>query len=600
MEMKDRKFSSTAIKLRRLLVAVLAVIAAAMCLFALAACDDKGQISEEEKRTQAVEAFEKNALAAFNESWAPDMPREEVAKLADCGSYVETCLWLESMGNMLYDSSLQTAKINIIADFAASEEGKALVRNASENMSAAFDFVDAVGFTSADASETGFLLLRTVTKDVARIYRSAETELNELLRYVVGSGRNNIYEALDRVDRVLATDFSDEETVSEALAALDGAESGIKTLVAFMYDTERTFGSGSAGDNLGSLLEGISTGALNDISDAELFVWLDSLVKSVREFGSDMTAETITQIKTAIASVESCFEGFVQPVDVVDEVLEWLNYVGAFADEIPDAVNYVVSALDVLYEKGSDGAYTYSFVGKLKRYAAEEDGRIKELNSYVLSAGLLSSFAQSVGAEELKDKMQELAESGNSDKRLVLYLSVMLCCATDGQPTYITQDDYVDMAVYAFSEVFVSAFESAYRDYVLNPEKYERRVRNWAGVVLSFAKSMNDILVERGEEPVKITVTNEGEITAEWKDEVLQTARDVSDRMAADTGDGSLPQKAVTEISGHIDAMYAGMSEIEELAGMSYITDSNGESAARVSEIVESNPVMYLLSALFA
>lgn len=584
---------------KRIAAAVLVVLAAVTCLFALSACN-KDKVSQEELRKQAVGAFETNVLAAFNAEWKPDMPREDVVKLADCGSYVEASLWLDSLGNMLYDSALQTAKINLVAEFAATEEGKSLVKNAAENLDAALKLMNTVGFTSADVQDLAFALLRTVTAKVADIYRAAEEELNTLLDYVVGSGRNNISEALDRVKRVLETDFSNADTVGAALAALDEAESGIKTLVGFLYDTERTFGSGAAGDNLGSLIAGISSGALNDISDSELFVWLDSLVGSVREFGVDMTDDTIASIKSAIDSVESCFEGFVQPVAAVNEALEWLGYIGAYADEIPDIVDYAVAALDVLYEKGADGTHTYSFVNKLKSYAAEEDGQLRELNSYILSAGLVTSFARSVSAEDLKAKVDEIASSDDGSKRLVLYLSAMLCNASSEKPTYIAEEDYVNMSVYVFAEVFVSAFEGAYRDYVLDPERYERRVRNWAGVVLSYAEGMNEILVQRGEQPVEITVTSKDDITAEWKDAVLGAAQEVSDRMAADTGDGTLPAKAATEIKGHIDEMYADMSSIEELASMAYLTDPSGEAAERVREIASSNTVLYLVASLFS
>lgn len=587
--------------LRRVAAFLLAALLVSVCVSALAACDDKNGRSEEERRAAALASFDANMLAAFNDAWTPDMPREEVVNLIDCGRYVETSLWLDLVGEVLGASSLQTAKIELLAEFAASEDGKGLVRDAAGNFSAALDIIDAVGFTSSDVRDLGFGLLRSVTENIAALYRSAETELTALLSYVVGSGRTDINSALDRVERVLATDFADAETVSAAIAALDEAEAGIKTLLGFVYDTERTFGGGTAGDNLGSLLEGVSTGALADISETELFIWLDSLVRSIEEFGSDMTAETTAGITTAIESVRACFEGFAQPVDVVDEALEWLTYIGAFADELPVVADYAAAALGVIYEKDGNGEYTYSFIRKLKSYASEEDGSLRELNACILAAGLMSSFADEVDAGELKAEVDAVAVSGDSTKRLAIYFGAMLGAYAAGEPLVITEDDYAAMGVELFYRVFRTAFDNAYRDYVLDPEEYENRVRSWAGIVINYVGSMNDIFEGRGEAAVALNVTVRDEITADWRDAILTAAEEVSERASADTGDGSLPEKAAAEIKAQIDALYSdGLDDIRALAAEELVADVNSEAAERVRETVLSNPALYLFAMLLS
>lgn len=589
------------ISLRRVAAFMLVALLISACVCALAACDDKNGQSEEERRAAALASFDANVLAAFNDVWTPDMPREEVVNLTDCGRYVETSLWLDLVGEVLNASSLQTAKIELLAEFAASEDGKGLVRDAADNLSAALDLINAVGFTSSDVQDLGFGLLRSVTENIAALYRSAEEELTALLSYVVGTGRSDVNAALERVERVLATDFADAETVAAAVAALDEAEGGIKTLLGFVYDTERTFGGGTAGDNLGSLLEGLSSGALADISETEMFVWLDSLVRSIEEFGADMTAETTSGIKTAIQSVQACFDGFTQPVDVVDEALEWLTYIGAFADELPVLADYAVAALDVLYERDGNGEYTHSFIRKLKSYAAEEDDALRELNAYILAAGLMSSFADGVDAEELKAEVDAVAASGDSTKRLSLYLGAMLGTAATGTPLVITEDDYAAMGVEVFYRVFETAFDNAYRDYVLNPEEYENRVRSWAGIVINYVGSMNAILEERGEAAVPLNVTNRDEITADWRNAILTAAEEVSERVSADTGDGSLPEKAAAEIKAQIDALYSdGLDDIRALAAEDLITDADSEAAERVRTTVASNPALYIFAMLLA
>ena len=156
-----------------LLVMVFAVLSAA----ALSACNKKPPApTPEEERADAVAHFGVNVLAALGEGWRTDLSDEEIMELPDCGSYVEAKLWTEEIAEVLDASSLATAKIRFVAEFAVTDEGKAMLSGVSDNFDTVLDFVAAVGFTSADIGELGMGLLRKLMTDILPGYYDVAAE----------------------------------------------------------------------------------------------------------------------------------------------------------------------------------------------------------------------------------------------------------------------------------------------------------------------------------------------------------------------------------------------------------------------------------------
>ena len=585
--------------LRVLRAAVLVVLLLAS-LCALAACN-KNEPDPAKERADAVTRLETNTLAALGEDWTPDVPRETLIRMPDCASYLEARRWVSLVAGVLSRSGLQTAKISLIADFAASEDGKRLLSDAANNADAVLGFVSAVGFTSEDVSEVGFALLRAVVTDVRGLYIGLAEELEALKGSVVGDGQDDIAAATERAERVVAS-FGDEdkaeESIADTVAALDEAKEGISTLFAFAYDAERIFGTGESGEGLSSVLGSAAggSGALAGVSDGEMLTWLDGMVSGLREFGASMTEEKTASVKAALKSVRECFQGFAQPVAAVGDAMEWLRVAESFADEIPTIVSYALSACNVIYERNAEDTYTYDFVRKLRLLAEEEDDELRTVNTYALGAELFLSFAESHNAAELKGWIRDMAKEGTGLKSALIYAFALMAAQAESDGDVEVTPDLVSMISVLLTEVFGSLMDETWRKYVLFPEKYENRLRIVSGLVISFAESVNEL--NAGGAQVEINVSSSGPYDSEWYAEVMRI-REETIRNAGGTDGDALADKATAVIGEYIDASYARLDELRAAASVGYITDADSAEATKLAEEVQSNPIFMVFAFFF-
>ncbi len=592
----ETKTNARGARLRAAAAVLLAVMTVCIAAVSFAACNQKGDgTSAGQQRADAIALFESNVLGALDESWRPDMTESEIITLPRVGSYVEASLWLDLLTEVLDASSLQTAKIRLAAEFAASEDGKRLLADAEHNADAVISFAGAVGFTSDDVSELGFALLRAVVSDTAEIYNTLRTRLQSLNDKVVGSGRADIAEALERADRITAS-LGDAETTDNTLAALDEAEEGIGILFGFAYDTWEIFGTGESGSGLAGLIGSASdgSGALAGVSDSELLVWLDGVIGAAADFGTQMTDERIAGIKTALSGVRECFEGFAQPVEIMREALTWLEYAESAIDEVPLAAEYIAAAAGVVYERDGDG--NYAFVRKLKSFVTEEDPQLKDINAYVLAAGLAVSLMSDVSAEDMKAEIDRIAASGDRNKNMLLYLGAVTFSAA-GNGEMVVTDEIASMIVAMLTDVFDEMFAEAYRDYILAPEENEIRLQRMAGSVIQMVGLLNDVIGRHGGVPVEITVGTDGPYDEEWRAEMERIAAEAAEKAADITG-AALPSVAADIIKEVVDDFYASAQELAEAADAEYITDAESETARRVREIAEGNVILALLASL--
>lgn len=597
MRMTERTKKST--RIVALFVALLLLAGAVAVVFA--ACDDTPPPSDAERRAAALEELEKNVLAAFDENWLPDMEESEIVVLEACGSYVEAVLWTGLVAEVLDSSALVTSKLERLAAFAADEEGKALISETRYNSDAVIELINAVGLTSVDMSGLGFGFLRAVVEDIAGMYASLKTTLEGYYGKVVGSGQQDMAAAIERAERIIST-MGDEEETASTLAALDEAEEDIKTLLTFIFDFEQILGTGESGTGLVGLIGSASSGegALAGISDSEMQVWLTDVLDGLAEAGEKLTEEKLANVKNALLQVEECFDGFAQPVDAVYDILDSFGYLSSFVDEIPLLIDYAIAAFSRLYDRGEDGAYTYALVRRLKALAAEENEDLKEINFIVLAAEAFSSFAEEYSVEDTEKELRRLAESGDSRKNMLLYLGALFTKVSVAEEDVEMTEELAAMVLALLRELFDDMFHTSWRRYVLAPEvkRNENRLRVSAGFVLNMAESLNDILIENGEEPVEVTVTNSGPYTKEWYDEVTRIEKESVSRASAVTGN-AVPSSAADMIAESLKESYADMERINRIAAMGYITDVESPAVAEVEEMLRENPMFVLFAILF-
>lgn len=588
--------------LRVLLAAVLVMLLIAS-FFALAACNKKDGPDPAAERAEAVNALKINTLAALDAEWTPGLTDAEIIGLASPGSYIEATLWTEMLAEVVSASRLQTGKIRTAAEFIASDEGRKLFADAAGNLDSAMELVDALGLTSEDVSELGFDLLCAVVSETRAMYTEVANRLNAIKDKVLGAGNENIAAAAERAERIVESFGKDEasaaESVAQTIKALAEAEEGVKTVLAFAYDTERIFGTGESGAGLAGLIGSAAEGegALANVSEREMFAWLDGVLAGFEEFGKSMTAEKIASVKAALASVRECFQGFAQPVEVVRDVMEWLRGAEELLGEVPFLTGAIAAATDVIYERGEDGGYTYDFVHRLKLLAEEEDGTLADINSYILAGEAILSFAKVYDAQAVKDELKQLAENGGEMTSLVIYAMALMFEASEqeGEDIEFT-DDIAALAVALLTEVMGSATETAWNNYVSDPEKYQNSLRIFSGLVLGFAEVLNENIAAHGGTRVDINVTSDGPYTAEWYAEVVRIRRETIERAGAFTEGDALSSVAVGIIGEYVDKCYASLPDIERAVSVGWVDDSKSEEAKLVTEMAANNPIFMLLA----
>lgn len=596
-------FAKKRFAFRAAVAAALVLLIVAMSAVCLSACNDDDGPDPAAERAEAVNALKVNTLAALDAKWAPGLTDAEIIALASPGSYIEATLWTEMLTEVVSASRLQTGKIRTAAEFIASDEGRKLFADAAGNLDSAMELVDALGLTSEDVSELGFDLLCAVVSETRAMYTEVANRLNAIKDKVLGAGNENIAAAAERAERIVESFGKDEasaaESVAQTLKALGEAEEGVKTVLAFAYDTERIFGTGESGEGLAGLIGSAAEGegALANVSERELFAWLDGVLAGFEEFGKSMTAEKIASVKAALASVRECFQGFAQPVEVVRDVMEWLRGAEELLGEVPFLTGAIAAATDVIYERGEDGGYTYDFVRRLKLLAEEEDGTLADINSYILAGEAILSFAEVYDAQAVKDELKQLAENGGEMTTLVIYAMALMFEASEqeGEDIEFT-DDIAALAVALLTEVMGSATETAWNNYVSDPEKYQNRLRVFSGLVLGFAEVLNENIAAHGGTRVDINVTSDGPYTAEWYAEVVRIRRETIERAGAFTEGDALSSVAVGIIGEYVDKCYASLPDIERAVSAGWVEDAESEEAKLVTEMAANNPIFMLLA----
>ena len=596
-------FAKKRFAFRAAVAAALVLLIVAMSAVCLSACNDDDGPDPAAERAEAVNALKVNTLAALDAKWAPGLTDAEIIALASPGSYIEATLWTEMLTEVVSASRLQTGKIRTAAEFIASDEGRKLFADAAGNLDSAMELVDALGLTSEDVSELGFDLLCAVVSETRAMYTEVANRLNAIKDKVLGAGNENIAAAAERAERIVASFGKDEATAAESVAqtlkALGEAEEGVKTVLAFAYDTERIFGTGESGEGLAGLIGSAAEGegALANVSEREMFAWLDGVLAGFEEFGKSMTAEKIASVKAALASVRECFQGFAQPVEVVRDVMEWLRGAEELLGEVPFLTGAIAAATDVIYERGEDGGYTYDFVRRLKLLAEEEDGTLADINSYIIAGEMILSFAAVYDAQAVKDELKQLAENGGEMTTLVIYAMALMFEASEqeGEDIELT-DDIAALAVALLTEVMGSATETAWNNYVSDPEKYQNSLRIFSGMVLDFAEVLNENIAAHGGTRVDINVTSDGPYTAEWYAEVVRIRRETIERAGTFTEGNALSSVAVGIIGEYVDKCYASLPDIERAVSAGWVEDAESEEAKLVTEMAANNPIFMLLA----
>ena len=412
------------------LTALALVMTFVLAATVLCACVKKEQPAgptDAEKRAAAVADLASGAIAAAGEGWSAGLTDAEAAKLADPVGYIVASEWLTRAGELLAASAVSTPKLRALADYTATDEARELLRG-EVGLQAIVSALSAVGFTSADAEETVFMLLadlageggKSVFENISDRLSAAHGAASGQQRPAIERAREDIAEILSAYDRATGL----RESVLEA-------EEGIRALAAVMYEGVYAFGSGDALGGIEIIADALSGGQLRDISVQDAEIYLTALACELGELGARFTPETSAQLLDAISGLEDAFGRLDITTSELGAVTGLLsdahiavNRIAYVTDMVSDAV------LGLLDECGADGELTHRFAKLLLDVAAAAEGEEKlpvEYSFVLLGDLLLEAEKNGAFKEKLEQQLKnyETAADADSLSDLILVSSLL-------------------------------------------------------------------------------------------------------------------------------------------------------------------------------
>ena len=411
--------TKTAEHAKKIFLTVLALVMTfVLAATVLCACVKKEQPAgptDAEKRAAAAADLTSGAIAAAGEGWSAGLTDAEAAKLADPVGYIVASEWLTRAGELLAASAVSTPKLRALADYTATDEARELLRG-EVGLQAIVSALSAVGFTSADAEETVFVLLadlageggKSVFENISDRLSAAHGAASGQQRPAIERAREDIAEILSAYDRATGL----RESVLEA-------EEGIRALAAVMYEGVYAFGSGDALGGIEIIADALSGGQLRDISVQDAEIYLTALARELGELGARFTPETSAQLMSAITGLEDAFGRLDITTSELGAVTGLLsdahiavNRIAYVTDMVSDAV------LGLLDERGADGELTHRFAKLLLDVAAAAEGEEKlpvEYSFVLLGDLLLEAEKNGAFKEKLEQQLKDYETAADAD-----------------------------------------------------------------------------------------------------------------------------------------------------------------------------------------
>ena len=334
------------------LFTILISISLILCLaLTLVACDKDGT-TDEEKRVKALDELVSQILVSSNDAWTYNMPKERVEQLKNAGDYYALSSWATFTADVIDKSGLQTAKIDTITRFLATEKGKNLLTGEGIEI---LEIIHSLGLTSTDAENIVYTALVLYLEKGDQIYSNAISNIEGLSYDKLSSETSlNVKEAKAKLTAEKQMFDSVVIDRQNALSALKDVENGVKTIVSYVFNISTYFNN----DTNNGLLDKISTGTLTGATTGEIATYIGAVLNSIEEAGKSIEGKE-KDICDAFQSVASVYEMLVVGNDTLDSIFGFISDNKNLPKTIPALVELAENAEEVaLKNEGTE----YPFV----------------------------------------------------------------------------------------------------------------------------------------------------------------------------------------------------------------------------------------------
>ncbi|MDE6059877.1 MAG: hypothetical protein K2G31_00160 [Clostridia bacterium] len=409
---------------RKSISALLLIIMLVLCATMLFACDkNNGKDAERDRqaRAESVATIKDAFLSGMNGEWKGELDDEAVASLDNAGEYIVAAGWTQLVCDVLSESSLQTAKLQSLATNMSSDDGKALIKDFSENAEFLVTLVKQVSFTPQDISNLVYELIYALVDRSSSTISSISTRLNKI-RTMTGisvATRENLSAYMVNLSMTKSTLVPTASEKQNMLKAFEEAKAPLSELIEFAYNSSIS----AVSDNLfGAIFEG--GGALQEINNSEIVTLVNTVLTNVTSLKDALNNDSLAKLNNALNLVIKKFDTNAIYSAVYGQIVKYAKYAYMVVDVIPivcDVVNAGGTALT------NDETIT-----QLKN-AMANDEKLGEgahgINVTIMTAKVVLEVMKKFDEKELCSIMDEIVKgsAGDFQKAIpILALDVML------------------------------------------------------------------------------------------------------------------------------------------------------------------------------
>lgn len=429
------------------------------------------------KRSAALDNIANTFLSGVDENWSINMSVEQIASLDNAGEYVVASGWLNLVCSALNKSDMQTAKLNLLASELASDDGRKLISEFSENVELLIPSLKDVGFTSEDISSTAYYLIEEIVSNGEGTLRSMISKLDDV-KDVLTASQSGAVEKIDNInenrastERMIEVVKMTQDERTEILGALANAQDAFKELVEFAYDTS----VGSITDELYDSLVG-GDGILGNVSEDEIAIVVRAMLANVEDLANALSQEDVANLNSALDLFIKHFDNNQITSSLYAQIVVYAKYAYMVVDIIPSICDVVLAGSDVFVDK--------DFIEDLLLVAKQASGdslnsQTTSINTLILIARAIEGIMDSAdfGYDEIMAVVGKINVSGQDayQKAMPLIaLDVILNITTfmnesdelsAVHPDIVSEDDLKTMVGALLLSAFADQFKEAYYTY---------------------------------------------------------------------------------------------------------------------------------------
>lgn len=432
------------------------------------------------KRSAALDNIANTFLSGVDENWSINMSVEQITSLDNAGEYVVASGWLNLVCSALNKSDMQTAKLNLLASELASDDGRKLISEFSENVELLIPSLKDVGFTSEDISSTAYYLVEEIVSNGEGTLRSMISKLDDVKDVLISSQSgevekiDNINENRASTERMIEVVKMTQDEKDEILDALLDAKSAFKELVEFAYDTS----VGSITDELYDSLVG-GEGILGNVSEDEIAIVVRAMLANVEDLANALSHEDVANLNSALDLFIKHFDNNQITSSLYAQIVVYAKYAYMVVDIIPSICDVVLAGSDVFVDK--------DFIEDLLLVAKQASGdslnsQTTSINTLILIARAIEGIMDSAdfGYDEIMAVVGKMNVSGQDAYQkamplialdILLNITTFMNESEDGlsavHPDIVSEDDLTTMIGALLLSACADQFKEAYYTYTL-------------------------------------------------------------------------------------------------------------------------------------